>query len=73
MRNWTSIPAQNIRKSVLDGTYKYCDHKICPRLNELINTGRKPYLFREIDEFREVYNIYTEEDIVNYKTPLFAN
>ena len=69
MRNWTSTPAQNIRKSVLDGTYKYCDHKICPRLNELINTGRKPYLFREIDEFREVYNIHTEEDIINYKTP----
>ncbi len=69
MRNWTSKPAQDIRKSVLDGTYKYCDHKICPRLNELINTGRKPYLFREIDEFREVYNIHTEEDIINYKTP----
>ena len=69
MRNWTSKQAQNIRKSVLDGTYKYCDHKICPRLNELINTGRKPYLFREIDEFREVYNIHTEEDILNYSTP----
>ncbi len=69
MLNWTSTQAQNIRKSVLDGSYKYCDHKICPRLNELINTNRKPYLFREIDEFREVYNIHTEEDIINYKTP----
>lgn len=69
MRNWTSNQAQNIRKSVLDGSYKYCDHTICPRLNELINTGRKPYLFREIQEFRQVYNIYTEEDIVNFKTP----
>jgi len=69
MRNWTSIQAQNIRKSVLDGTYKYCNHKICPRLNELINTGRVPYLFKEIDEFREVYNIHTEEDIINYKNP----
>lgn len=69
MRNWISTPAQNIRKSVLDGSYKYCDHKICPRLNELINTGRKPYLFKEIDEFRELYNIHTEEDILNYKKP----
>lgn len=69
MRNWTSQPAFEIRKSVMDGTYKYCDHKICPRLNELINTGRKPYLFKEIDEFRNEYNIHTEEDIKNFKTP----
>jgi MoaA/NifB/PqqE/SkfB family radical SAM enzyme len=69
MRNWTSPNAQNIRKSVLDGSYKYCNHTICPRLNELINTGKKPYLFREIDEFRDIYNIHTEEDIINYKTP----
>jgi len=69
MVNWTSPQAQDIRKSVLDGTYKYCNHTVCPRLNELINTGRKPYLFREIDEFREIYNIHTEEDIINYNTP----
>lgn len=68
MRNWTSVRAQNIRKSVLDGSYKYCDHTICPRLNELINTDRTPYFFRKIEEFREVYNIHTEEDIVNFKT-----
>jgi len=69
MRNWTSPQAQDIRKSVLDGSYKYCNHTVCPRLNELINTGRKPYLFKEMDEFRGVYNIHTEEDIINYKTP----
>ena len=69
MRNWTSEPAKNIRKSVMDGGYKYCDHTVCPRLSELINTGRKPYLFREIEDFKEVYNIHTEEDILNFKTP----
>ena len=69
MRNWTSPQAQDIRKSVLDGSYKYCNHKICPRLNMLINTSRKPHLFREIGEFRKLYNIHTEEDIINYKTP----
>lgn len=69
MRNWTSSKAQNIRKSVLDGSYEYCDHTVCPRLNELINTGRKPYLFREIDEFRKVYNIHNEDDVINFKTP----
>lgn len=69
MRNWTSYPVRKIRNSVLDGSYKYCDHKICPRLNELINTGRKPYLFKEIDEFRNEYNIHTELDVKNFKTP----
>jgi MoaA/NifB/PqqE/SkfB family radical SAM enzyme len=69
MRNWTSTPAKNIRKSVLDGTYTYCNHTVCPRLNELINTGRKPCFFREIEEFKEVYNIHTDEDVINFKLP----
>ena len=48
MRNWTSDIAFNIRKSVTNGTYKYCDRNICPRLNELVNTQRKPYLFQDV-------------------------
>ena len=69
MRNWTSETATDIRKSMLDGSYKYCNHIICPRLNQLINKKEKPYLFREIEEFKEVYNIHTEEDLKNFKTP----
>ena len=37
MRNWTSEMATDVRKSMLDGSYKYCNHIVCPRLNQLIN------------------------------------
>lgn len=69
MRNWTSGLAYDVRKSMLDGSYKYCDHIVCPRLNQLINKKEKPYLFREIEDFKKVYNINSEEDLKNFKTP----
>ena len=69
MRNWTSDSAYDIRKSMLDGSYKYCDHVVCPRLNQLLNKNEKPYLFREVEDFKKVYNINSEEDLKNFKTP----
>lgn len=36
---WNSEGAQEIRQSILDGNYKFCDKKICPHLNTLITTG----------------------------------
>jgi len=29
---WNSETAQNIRSSIIDGSYRYCDHDICPYL-----------------------------------------
>lgn len=29
---WNSEAAQDIRKSILDGSYKYCNHKLCPKI-----------------------------------------
>ncbi len=34
---WNSDEAKDIRKSVLDGSYLYCDKKQCPYLSQLIN------------------------------------
>lgn len=42
LKNWKGSQASKIRKSVLDGSYSYCDHKICPSLSQLINTGVPP-------------------------------
>lgn len=36
---WESDDAYNIRESVLDGSYKYCDKEQCPFLSELLNFG----------------------------------
>lgn len=37
LENFNSIKAQNIRKSILDGSYKYCDSIQCPHLSNLEN------------------------------------
>jgi len=36
---WNSEEAIKIRESVLDGSYKYCDKKLCPFLSTLIDSG----------------------------------
>lgn len=35
---WNGDIATNVRESVLDGTYKYCDKNNCPHLSQLIHT-----------------------------------
>lgn len=41
---WWSDKANEIRKSILDGSYKYCDSKQCPYLNELEKNGSNGFL-----------------------------
>ena len=36
---WNSDPAIDIRKSILDGSYKYCNRELCPYLSKLVNYG----------------------------------
>ena len=36
---WNSNEAFDIRESILDGSYRYCDSKICPHLNQLKSFG----------------------------------
>lgn len=56
-RNWFSKSARDIRLSVTDGTYRHCDHKVCPSLSKLINTGEKPSNFVTKEQFDSLYNI----------------
>lgn len=51
--NWFSKEAQNVRRSVLDGSYSHCNHKICPSLSQLINTGEQPKNFITQEEFKD--------------------
>lgn len=37
---WNSTEARDIRDSILDGSYKYCDSNQCPFLHQLITFGR---------------------------------
>lgn len=66
--NWNSPNAIDIRKSVLDGTYRHCDHIVCPTLSELINNNSVPNNFIPIDNFKKHYNIETLDDVKNIQT-----
>lgn len=37
---WNSNISKKIRESVLDGSFKYCNHTVCPHLNTVIKHGR---------------------------------
>ena len=37
---WNSKTAQEIRESLLDGSYKFCDRNSCPHLNTLLSSGK---------------------------------
>ena len=70
MRNWTSKAAKQIRNSVYDGSYKYCDKNVCPHLNKLINTQQKPWVaLLPKEEFEKKYNIRNKLDVLRFKTP----
>ena len=64
---WDSDIAYDIRKSVVDGTYKYCDKKVCPSLNTLLNTNEVPQNFIRKSRFDTLYNITNIDDVSNIK------
>lgn len=66
---WYSETAQDIRKSMLDGTYRHCDDEICPELNYLLKNKEPPPLGSPLvskEEFTKQYNIESEKDVVNF-------
>lgn len=39
--SWNSTDSDEVRKSVIDGSFKYCDKTVCPHLNQLISGTTK--------------------------------
>jgi len=64
--NWRGYIARDIRKSVYDGSYKYCDSKVCPSLNQLIHGDVVWENFLKRDEFNQKFNIQNMNDVVDY-------
>lgn len=58
-QNWFSKTTADIRKSVTDGSYSHCNHKVCPSLSQLINTEQVPpnSSFIPIEEFHDTYDL----------------
>jgi len=53
---WNSPVAQDIRRSILDGSYKYCNHKLCPKIQgDILTDYNKLSVFeKEIIERQQV-------------------
>jgi len=58
-KGWFGETAEKIRESVLDGSYSYCDHTLCPDLSEVI-AGRT----------NETYNFKLKENFVPPAVPM---
>ena len=63
---FNSERAQEIRKSILDGSFKYCDHAICPK----IQSGDLPYK-NQLKDQRYVDIVDNNKVIINH--PSFIN
>jgi MoaA/NifB/PqqE/SkfB family radical SAM enzyme len=62
---WNDTRVKEIQKSILDGSYKFCDKNICPSLNKLINSKKIPYNFVKKEKFIEHHSIKSIDDIDN--------
>lgn len=53
---WNSEVTQKVRKSILDGTFKYCDHLECPRIQDgsLLDASELSHRWKSIYENQSV-------------------
>ncbi len=76
---WNSEPIVDIRNSILDGSFKYCNKELCPYLSKLINYGISsgPLGLKRPDmNFKPIIKNNTPDNLVmnfdrtcNYKCP----
>ncbi len=82
---WNSEEAVEIRKSIVDGSYKYCDSELCPHLSVLLSKGIetgpifrrskvpndvKYYIENEVYKLDTIYKInYAFDRSCNYRCP----
>lgn len=61
--SWFSDKANQIRHSVADGSYKFCNHEVCPALSQLLHTGQPSDNFISKEEFNKKYDVYNFADL----------
>jgi sulfatase maturation enzyme AslB (radical SAM superfamily) len=63
---WFGEKSEAIRASILDGSFKYCDHKVCPEISAVLagddRDGKSSYMF--LKENYEVPKVPMVEDIL---------
>jgi MoaA/NifB/PqqE/SkfB family radical SAM enzyme len=76
---WNSEPIVDIRNSILDGSFKYCNKELCPYLSKLVNYGIEsgPIRIKSESQYKESilksnvpHNLVMNFDrTCNYKCP----
>ena len=76
---YNSKPVVDIRNSILDGSFKYCDKELCPYLSKLVNYGvpsgpihlkrNSHYKNSIIDNNTPEYLVMNFDKTCNYKCP----
>lgn len=64
---WLGDRVEKIRNSILDGSYRYCDHKVCPDLNAVIS-GK----FKQETEYFKLRSAETMPSIPKLETVLYG-
>jgi sulfatase maturation enzyme AslB (radical SAM superfamily) len=73
--NWKSQLAQDLRRTVLDGSYSMCDHELCPSLS-MVKNSETPYTsnfipgpgvnFLKRSHFKDRFGIGTADEIAKF-------
>ncbi len=66
--SWDTDSAIDIRKSVMDGSYRHCNHQVCPSLNRLLNTDDVPNNFIKKEDFFKIHEINGIDDVHKIET-----
>lgn len=64
--SWNSKDAKDIRNSILDGSYKFCDDNQCPSLNKLKNTNKVDSVLIPKNELSSNKNSFLKSNIDNH-------
>jgi MoaA/NifB/PqqE/SkfB family radical SAM enzyme len=77
---WKSEPVRDIRDSILDGSYRYCDKNLCPHLSNVIKFDKPTGPISYRSETKIIQNNESPENVIfnfdrtcNYKCPSCRN
>lgn len=72
---WNSKEAFEIRESILDGSYKFCDETQCPFLSEIVTKGTNEFnetVFEKPVHHKNKLPLYVKNEIAKHKKGISA-
>ena len=65
---WNSEPVQEVRESILDGSFKHCNKELCPFLSKLVNHGvtSGPISLKSESQYKSALLKNNGPDLINF-------